>query len=290
MKSIPHSVKPSKTVEEQLDIFKSRGLIIGNEEWAKSILTHVSYYRLTAYTLSLKNGDQFNKNVTFENIYRLYEFDLKLRSLVMEVTEAIEISMRTHISLTLSQKYDGMGYIYAENFMDSDKHDNFIKELNRTLELSKDVFVKHYYSKYAGEFPVWVAMEITTFGMISKLFKNLKKEDKDYIGYMYYDGIKGFYVSSWLHSISNLRNICAHYGRVYNRNFPHPPQLFKKDKPKIIDDKKVFSVILIMKYFIPNKDVWNDWLEKLKSLLDMYSEIDRTLIGFPPDWYTVLKK
>ena len=64
MKIIPHSIKPSKTVEEQLDIFKSRGLIIENEEWAKSILTHISYYRLTAYTLSLKNGNQFNKKVT----------------------------------------------------------------------------------------------------------------------------------------------------------------------------------------------------------------------------------
>ncbi|CQR58927.1 Abi family protein [Paenibacillus riograndensis SBR5] len=287
---ISHSHKPSKTVEEQLQIFQSRGLIIEDEENAKEILSRISYYRFTAYTLSLKTNDKFYDNVTFNHIFRLYEFDLKFRLLLMELIEVVEVSMRTHISLVFAEKYDGMGYIDSANFYDSLKHADFINELEKLLKQSKDVFVKHYYDKYAGEFPIWVAIEVTTLGILSKLFKNLKKSDKNDIGMKFYSGLSGEFIASWLHAISNLRNICAHYGRIYNRNFPIAPKLFARDKKGIIDNNKVYAIVYNMKYLISDKKYWNSWVERLRSLIDEYSEVDLRLIGFHQNWYNLIKK
>jgi len=286
---IAHSFKPSKSVDEQLDIFKSRGLLVEDEEWAKEILERVSYYRFTAYTLSLKTDDVFHGTVSFKHIYRLYDFDLKFRLLLMEIIEVVEVSMRTHIALVLAEKYDGMGYTDSRNFQDESKHANFINNLNELLKQSKDVFVKHYFYKYDGEFPIWVVNEVMTFNMLSKLFKNMLKQDRNELGRQHYNGIQGDYLASWLHALCNLRNVCAHYGRIYNKNFPFPPKLFSRDKKVIQDNYKVYSTLYIVKYMVKDKTYWNSWVERLRTLIDEYSEVDNALIGFPTDWYRLLK-
>jgi abortive infection bacteriophage resistance protein len=135
-----------------------------------------------------------------------------------------------------------------------------------------------------------LVLEPATFGLLSKLFKNLKKCDKDALGVKYYSGVKGDYLASWLHTIGNLRNICAHYGRIYNRNFPIAPKLFSRDKKVGIDNYKVFATILNIKYLIHDKTYWNSWVERLNALVDEYTEIDKGLIGFPNNWYDSLKK
>jgi abortive infection bacteriophage resistance protein len=289
MTKIPHTFKPAKTLDEQLEILKSRGLIVEDGERAKEILARVGYYRLTAYTLSLKTDDVFHKNISFNQIYRIYDFDLKFRLLLMEIIEVVEVSMRTHINLFLTEKYDGMGYIDSENFIDASKHTRFMTDLNELLKLSKDVFVKHYYRKYDGEFPIWVAVEVMTFGVLSKLFKNMVKGDKNELGRKYYSGVQGDYLASWLHALCNLRNICAHYGRIYNRNFPFPPKLFVRDNKVIEDNYKMYTTIFIVKYMIKDKTYWNSWVERLRALVEEYTEVDKALIGFPKDWYRLLK-
>jgi abortive infection bacteriophage resistance protein len=289
MVRIPHSFKPSKTIDEQLEIFKSRGLIVEDEAWAKGILKRVSYYRLTAYALSLKTDDVFHGGVTFKQIYRLYDFDLKLRLLLMEIIEVVEVSMRTHIALVLANKYDGMGYTDSGNFDDATKHAKFIADLDQLLKQSKDVFVKHYFYKYDGEFPIWVINEVMTFGMLSKLFKNMTKQDKNELGREYYAGVHGAYLESWLHALNNLRNICAHYGRTYNRNFPIPPKLFARDQKVIPDNYKVYTTVFVVKYMINDKTYWNSWVERLRTLIEEYTEVDKALIGFPENWYYLLK-
>ncbi|BBI36676.1 Abi family protein [Cohnella abietis] len=286
---ISHSFKPSKTIDEQLDIFKSRGLIIEDELWAKGILKRVSYYRFTAYTLSLKTDDVFHAGVTFKQIFRLYDFDLKFRLLLLEIIEVVEVSMRTYIALVLADKYDGMGYIDSENFDDASKHAKFIADLDQLLKQSKDVFVKHYFYKYDGEFPIWVVNEVITLGVLSKMFKNMKKQDKNELGRKYYARVNGDYLASWLHALSNLRNICAHYGRTYNRNFSIPPKLFVRDHKVIKDNYKVFTPVYVVKYMINDKTYWNSWVERLRALIDEYTEVDKGLIGFPEDWYHLLK-
>ena len=71
--------KPAKTYEEQIQLLKSRGLVVESEDFASEVLSKINYYRLSAYTLTLKKDDRFYEGVTFEQLYSLYEFDRKLR-------------------------------------------------------------------------------------------------------------------------------------------------------------------------------------------------------------------
>ena len=92
-----HDIKPFKTIEEQITILKDRGLIIDDEEKAKSFLANLNYYRLSAYTLTLRKEDRFYKNVHFSDVMQIYNFDMELRAALMYLLESIEVSMRTYI-------------------------------------------------------------------------------------------------------------------------------------------------------------------------------------------------
>ncbi|XEC95095.1 Abi family protein [Paenibacillus tarimensis] len=100
---------------------------------------------------------------------------------------------------------------------------------------------------------------------LSKLFKNMTKQDKKERG-KYYSGVHGAYLASWLHALSNFRNVCAHYGHTYNRNFPIPPKLFARDHKVIPDNYKVYTTVFVVKYMINDKTYWNSWVERLRSL------------------------
>lgn len=98
-------IKQPKTYEEQIQILKTRGLVVEDEMSAKNILSKINYYRFSAYTLTLKNDDLFHEGISFDQIYNLYEFDRKLRLYLLSLLEQIEISFRTKISYHLAHKY-----------------------------------------------------------------------------------------------------------------------------------------------------------------------------------------
>jgi abortive infection bacteriophage resistance protein len=106
--------KKSKTIEEQLALLQQRGLIINDVNLAKQFLSHVSYYRISAYMLPFKPYKKFNNHLEkekfasgakFEDVVRLYNFDKKLRNAIFDIIEKVEISVRTNITYYLSNKY-----------------------------------------------------------------------------------------------------------------------------------------------------------------------------------------
>lgn len=104
--------KPALKFEEQIALLKSRGLIIEDEQRAIRHLSNVSYYRMSAYMLSFKKVDsdgnildQFKEGTTWNNVYDLYKFDRKLRLLIFDAIERIEIALRTQVIYQLSHKY-----------------------------------------------------------------------------------------------------------------------------------------------------------------------------------------
>ena len=96
--------KPALTFEEQIALLKSRGLVIDDEQRATRHLSNVSYYRMSAYMLSFKKLDanenvldEFEEGTTWDNVYDLYKFDRKLRLLIFDAIERIEIALRTQV-------------------------------------------------------------------------------------------------------------------------------------------------------------------------------------------------
>lgn len=282
-------VKPAKTFEEQLEILNSRGLVIEDYEFALQILRRISYYRFSAYTLSFKENDRYYKGVTFDLIYRYYEFDSKLRNLVIEIIEYVEISFRTHIAYFIAHKYGPLGYKDASKFRDEEKHNIFLSELQGLLSKSRDPFVLHHRNKYKGLFPVWVAFEVLMFSTLSKLFKNLLISDQRHIAKEYY-GLHYEEISSWLYSLTIVRNRCAHYSRLFNQTLPIKPRFRHVDKNLEIRNNQLFAIIFNLKYLINDYNIWINWVTRLEALIGEYKEVDIRLLGFKEDWYALLSK
>jgi len=283
-------IKISKTFKEQLEILKNRGLIINDEASALIILKEINYYRLSGYMLSLKTKDNlFLPNITFENVYSIYKLDKQLRLLLLDIIENIEIAFRTHISYHLAHKYGPIGYKNPKNFNDKEFHNQFLSDLKENINKNKDKeFVEHHIKKYAGEFPIWVVVEILSFGNLSKLFKNMRNEDKEIICETYYK-IPFQYIQSWLHNLSHIRNVCAHYSRLYNKTFKVFPKFSNRDKKLFKPTGRIFDTIFILKKLIFNNQEWLNFTKKLDNLFYDNPIINKKILGFPDHWLELLK-
>ena len=279
-------VKEATTIEEQICILKNRGLLISNEVFAEEVLKNISYYRFVGYTLSYKDNDIFNPGTTFEHIYSLYLFDKKLRSILISLLEDIEISLRTQIAHHHSITYGPLGYKDSNNFENINFHSLFIEKLELEKNRSEEIFLRHNISKYK-DIAFWVVIEILSFGNLSKLFTNLKNKDKKEIC-KNYDSVKHTYVIGWIYELANIRNSCAHYSRIYNKEFDIKFKMAKKDK--YIVNNRIFPRIFIMKK-LSSKASWEIFYNDLEALIDEYDDkIDLNLIGFPDNWQSIINK
>ena len=283
--------KPPLKYEEQLEKLKKRGCIINDDKKCISILESVNYYRLSAYFLPFKldNGN-YEEGLSFERVFSIYEFDRKLHGILFNALEETEIFFRSKIAYFHAHKYGALGYMDKANFsVKAELHENFIENFKREIDKNKNIlFVKHHIEKYGGEFPIWAASEMFTFGMLSKFFANMTWQDRESLSNdIYKTKIK--YVGSWLRCCTDLRNICAHYGRLYFRTFSAAPSGIDNLEEK--SKRKLFGAILSLKKLYPFKDKWdNGTLKKLMSLVDEHkSDIDLEHIGFSYNWIEELK-
>lgn len=286
-------VKPPKTYKEQVELYKSRELYVENSEYAEKVLQRINYYRLTAYGLTFKdpiNKEKYNNNSSFNKMLSLYEFDRRLRLLLLGVLETIEIAFRTHISYEIAHKLGPLGYLNKEKFINEKFHQESLGELEQLIKKSRkgELFIEHHFQKYEGIIPIWAAIEITSFGFISKLYRNLKEDVKKQIAKVYYN-IPYFYLESWLQTLSNIRNVCAHYGRLYDKKLTFKPRLFKEDC-KQINNEYIFSAIIIIQRLLPPTES-NRFITELETLILQYEDnIDFSHIGFPSNWVDILEK
>jgi abortive infection bacteriophage resistance protein len=284
-------IKPPTTFKEQVDLYRKRNLHIENSEFAEKILRQVNYYRLSAYGLSLKDPfvkDKYVDGASFNKMLSLYEFDRRLRLLLLGTLETIEIAFRTHVSYEIAHKFGPLGYRDKENFINEKFHQNSLTELDSLIDKSRkgEIFVQHHFNKYNGEFPIWAVIEVTSFGFLSKFYKNLKKDLKKHIAKTYYN-VPYFYMESWLQTLSNVRNVCAHFGRLYNKRLTFEPKLFRDDF-KHFGNQYIFSAIYITERLL-SKTEGNRFIMDLDALISEYEEyIDFALIGFPSNWKELL--
>ncbi|KXZ17884.1 Abi family protein [Bacillus nakamurai] len=276
----PQPIKVFNTHSEQLEKFKKRGLFIEDEPLALKTLTRINYYRLTGYMLSMKDGDKFYEDASFNKALRHYEFDTKLRRLLLKATEYIEIVLRSQLAYKFSEKYDGLGYKDSKNFYDEEKHKKFLDIIERKITESKELFVLHHKNTYDNQLPLWVAIELFSMGMLSKFFKNMITSDKRELSLNYY-GVNHSYLGNWLYCLTNIRNISAHYSRLYNKNFHFSVKLYKEVK---LNRKKLVSVFYILKKMLP-LDEWRRFLDSFLVLTEEYGDvIEMHHMGFYDNW------
>lgn len=280
------------TIDEQVENLKALGLIINDEEYAKKILNDISYFRLIkAYSLGLKpkNGN-YNAGTTFGQIVDLYLFNANFRQITFAEIEKIEVNVRCRISNYFAETYGVLGYKESTNFVDREYHEIFINDIREEVGRNlKAPFVRNFKQNYeGGELPIYALVEVFSFGTLSKFYKNMKNEDKKTVAKSF--GIGYTYLESWLESISYVRNICAHYGRLYNAKLSKTPILYKEYSKLGIGNNRIFGVLLCMKQILKNDKHWNFYVDQIEMLIDKYEKIDVKTMGFPENWKDLLQQ
>lgn len=282
--------QPPLSIDAQIENLKQIGLVIEDEEAAKYILNDISYFRLIkAYSLNLKekNGNYYNL-VTFNHIVELYLFDADLRHMIFPQIEKIEVNARCRISNYIVEKYGIFGYMEKENFVEERYYWQFMGEVKAEIRCnSRNPFVKNFTENYeGGNLPFYALVEICSFGTLSKFYKNMKNEDKKVIAKTF--GVGYTYLESWLEVISYVRNICAHYGRLYNAKLAKRPMIYKEYKEAGIKNNRMFAVLLCMKHLLRADMHWNFFVDEIELLIDKYENVDVETMGFPNNWKELL--
>ena len=279
------------TIDKQIENLKNIGLIVENEEYAKKILNDISYFRLIkAYSLNLKSKNgKYCKKVTFEQIVELYLFNANFRQVIFPEIEKVEINVRCRIANYFAEKYGVLGYLEADNFVNAEYHKMFLDDIEEEIRRnSKAPFVKNFHDNYeGGNLPIYALVEILSFGTLSKFYKNMKNQDKKAIAKLF--GVGYTYFESWLESISYVRNICAHYGRLYNAKLSKTPILYKEYSEVGIGNNRIFGVLLCLKHLLKGDDHWNLFVDKIELLYDKYESVDIKTMGFTEKWKELLE-
>lgn len=281
--------KLPSTIKQQVAKLKERGCIINDGKYAEETLKYINYFRLSNYFKPFCiTKDRYEDGTTFEKIMRVYEIDRRLRSILIAALEEIEIALRAAISNFHSLKYGAQGYLNAENFDFRHNHSAFVGKIRHLVEANDDrEFVKHYNSKHSGDFPLWVIMELFSFGTLAFFYKDMHSADKKELASGFY-GCTSSELDNWIFCMNELRNYCAHYNRIYGNTFPVKPKT-----PHGLDyelQPNAFGYMMVMKQVYHNAEDWNTRVvQPVSKMIKRNADVIRLEhIGFPENWEEML--
>jgi len=300
--------KTFKTLDEQIEILKSRGLIVDDYDRAKSILFRENYFFVNGYRHLLtkpNQPNQFVEGATFEELYSIFVFDRKVRNIIFQNILIVENNVKSIISYQMSKKYGykEKDYLNPKHFVqESFKYsqvNDIINKMKRQIRLNgkQHRATKHYISNY-GYIPMWVSVKVLSFGIMSELYSILKQSDKDEIAEIY--GMNAKDLNIYLALLANYRNLCAHedilYDHITQRSIPDSKYHSFLDIPKVDDEyiygkNDLFAIIIILRQMLSDTefaDVINEISYEMDILDGKIKKVDtKTIlnrIGFPDNW------
>lgn len=302
--------KPAISIEQQLTTLRQRGLNIPDEARARHYLGNISYFRLSAYTRPFLCPNQsphtFLAGCSFDDVLRLYVFDRELRLLLLDAIERLEVALRAQLTNTLAEHHGLHGYLDPALFDSRYDHAWLLNKLANVIKgRDLEVFLAHYRDKYTEaptQVPIWMALELLTFKEVSILFAHLR-QSRDTQRIENHFGWKFPVLTSWFRSLSDLRNLCAHHARVWNREFgsrPEIPRKIARDWPAIperigtgahynpaqalMPRRRLYLQLVVIESMMRVVSPDSGWAARLLQLLNRYPSTSRPHMGFPPGW------
>jgi abortive infection bacteriophage resistance protein len=288
--------KTGLSVADQLKLLMSRGLRVDDETLATHYLEQIGYYRLSGYAVPFQLGGdgpdhhKFRAGANFDAIIDRYIFDRKLRLLIMDAVERIEISIRSGLSNSIAMRHGPHWYLDSNLFDRRFNHQKFIDDIKRQIghdphgSARRDIYIKHYYANYNSPTmpPCWMIFESISFNTISLAFKNVIYPEFKPICDAY--NLNHIVLSSWLHAISYVRNICAHHSRLWNRICTIKPLVANSYRSDLAINDRVYAQLVVMQILLAKIAPGNHWAVKLRDLLDEHPNVPLLNMGFPSDW------
>lgn len=321
--------KPPLTPAQQLSLLEARGLIINDRDRARRLLEVTTLFRLSPYMRPFQHLDdhehRFKTGAKLAEIVNVYRFDSDLRQLLMVAIERVEVAVRACISNVMAPRYGTHWYMERTNFRKHYDHARMLAELESLLHKERRQFERdveqikrsraseqvkrqridrrmrdnypRFYAVCYSEPPLppsWAAMEELSLGSISHLFQGLA-HDRDRKAIAERFEVPQKVLGSWLHTLTFIRNICAHHARLWNRELSVPPRWddaipTPDGRPGRNVPRRLFTVVMMLTYLTRQISPDTRWPARIQQLLDEYPDIPHKPMGFPNDWQARLEQ
>ncbi len=289
--------KPALSTHQQVDLLIRRGMRVADPSRGRHQLEHINYYRLRAYWLPFEdarsgNGDhRFIPGADLDTVIAIYDFDRRLRLLLMDAIERVEISLRTRLANCLSLRYGPLVLEDTNRFANADEWRRCLDDLAKEYARSRETFAAHYRAQYPALTvpPLWVACELMTLGHLSRWLKNIRvPRDRQAIADAY--DLDEKILVSFAHHLTIVRNHCAHHGRLWNRKLSMR-MLIPTKKPRNLPeafnptrDRYIYNTLTMLSYLMHRISPDSGWMGRLKELLIETPQVDVAAMGFPANW------
>lgn len=284
--------KQALSISEQILLLEKRGILVEDTAFAQRVLETVSYYRFSAYLYPFRKNDGTDNYVhgtSFNQCWQYYRFDRKLRFCVIDAIERIEVATKTKIVNHLAIKYNPFSYRDRSVFaapLNSRRYQELLTFISTETQKSKEEFVEHFRRIYdtSNGLPLWMAVEVMTFGNMLTLFRLMKKQDKQAIAKSF--GSNEHVFESWLTNLNYVRNICAHHGRLWNRHLAVNPIIPAKDirwheNAYPVNPNRIYSTLCILKSLLNVIVPQSNWTARFYTLLAEFPKIHRVSMAIP---------
>jgi len=286
----PHT-KNWKSIDEQIEILRDRGMIIEDNDHARLFLSRVGYYRLSGYWYPFRqvdeNGnriDAFMEGTSFENVIGLYQFDRRLKLLALDALERIELAVQVDIAHLLGRhapyahhdhRFLNRGFVKKSG---SFGYQGWLENYHSLVKRSKATFVDHNLTKY-GKLPIWVAVEVFDFGCLSIFFEGMKGRDKQVVSEKY-GLLPGKTIASWLRSLNYIRNVSAHHSRLWNCNIVERASVQQHMKElRTTKNERPFLYFCLMKHMLDVICPESDWGDRMVALISAFPDIENEAVS-----------
>ena len=279
------------TLQQQIDVLKQRGLLIGNDAEAKNALDTISYFRLAGYWRLMEADKQqhiFKPNSCLSQVLSLYHFDEELRLLVFSAIQHIEVAVRARIIRLFAERHGAFWFMEPALAENSTLYVSNLKNLQEELRRSEDEYIQEHFRKYDTPSmpPVWKTMEVASMGTLSKLYSNMYDSAAKKTVSRSFMIPKFEYMRSWLRCITVIRNICAHHARLWNAIIVVNPSLPKRlPNPwisnRLLKPDKLYPHLCYIGYWLNAINPANTFIGDIKALFSKYPVVDPAAMGFP---------
>jgi len=284
---------PSLSISEQIQLLKEKGLTVLSEDYAAHWLSHVSYFRLKNYTNKFKNAQtgKFVPNSTFDQVIKLYLFDRNLKFILFDAIETIEIAIKTVLSNSMANAYGPHWFMERKYFMPSFSFDEFLATVEKETADTDEPSVKQYRRNFNEPSlpPCWMVVEFLPFGTISKMFEHLSaREIKLNICWQY--KLPDNIFVNWLHCVTQLRNRCAHHGRIVYRSMAKTVTMPSRAKHRFLSEvdqielSSLYAILCCMQFLIMKIQPSSNFKTNLITLINSNPNIDYSHMGFTENW------
>lgn len=289
--------KEFKKIEDQIALLESRGLTISDKAQAGEFLLRNNYYRVSGYSLTLRSHDVFRPQASFQNIMDIYNFDHELRHILLRYLEIIEVAFKAIYSYEFTKRYGATAYLDPGHFSDEDKYKEIIAkaEKQKDMRLPHEAYLKHFVEDLKQDIPLWAYVDLFTISDISFLYSISDSGVQTDVAAAFGLEKRGADIlKSFMHSMTIIRNLCAHGGRLYNRLFEQKPWLNKKEQKLLrrdagghMDNAHLFGFVLIMRRLL-KPDEFAAMKSEIAALTKKYPFVGMRYYGFAEDWEILL--